>query len=850
SSNVFAANELWINSCPPSADPGATVQFDVYGEWDFPVEPDTLTSLQFGLNYNQEVLDCTGATKGALFSGFGLSNNDLAGDFRVLMNDGTGVGIAPNNGSIATFTCTVVGAAGSSTSVTISGGYADSFVFLVNPGPDEYIDEVTPTITGDCTFNVSLACTDADDDTFAVEGGACGDIDCDDSNAAVHPGAAETCNNVDDDCDGVTDDGIASVPTTCGIGACAATGQSTCQGGQMVDSCTPGTPQAEGPFGNATCSDQVDNDCDGTTDAEDTGCAQQCTPSTEVCDGIDNNCDGSIDEGIAAVRITCGTGICKRGGLKTCVNGSLVDSCTPGTPQTEGPFGNATCSDQIDNDCDGSTDATDSGCVQQCTPSTEICDGLDNDCDGQVDEDITPVPTSCGIGACAKTGQKTCQGGLLVDSCTPGTPQTEGPFGNATCSDQIDNDCDGATDATDSGCAQQCTPSTEICDGLDNDCDGQVDEDITPVPTSCGIGACAKTGQKTCQGGLLVDNCTPGTPSVETCNNVDDDCDGVTDNGIAAVPTTCGIGACAATGESTCQGGQMLDSCTLGQAGTEGPVGNATCSDQIDNDCDGTTDVADTSCVQQCIPSAEVCDGTDNDCDGQVDEDITPVPTNCGIGACAATGQSTCQGGQMVDNCTQGQAGTEGPSGNATCSDQIDNDCDGSTDAADSSCQGTQSGMGQWVGTWFSVKRTLTGKTFSAPDLKFMSDKDVGNGYIHIWSWDPDTKELHYDYYEYIKNEGKWESYTDKLHFFAGTDLKFLFSYFNTDVNLVSAFSGVIEGKVKNGILKSATMKSLGGYYTEVYNDNTLYSTGLQTVTGKMINESRVPVPANVILAH
>jgi hypothetical protein len=180
----------------------------------------------------------------------------------------------------------------------------------------------------------------------------------------------------------------------------------------------------------------------------------------------------------------------------------------------------------------------------------------------------------------------------------------------------------------------------------------------------------------------------------------------------------------------------------------------------------------------------------------------------------------------------------------------MDNDCDGTTDATDSGCQGTQSGMGQWIGTWFSVKGALKGSTFSTPDSKFLVDKVVGNGYIHIWSWDPDTKELHYDHYEYIKSEGKWESYTGKLHFFAGTDLKFLFSYNNTAENFVSAFTGVIEGKVKNGILKSATIKSLGGYYTEVYDDNTMYSTGLQTLTGKMINESKVPVPANVILAH
>jgi hypothetical protein len=75
-----------------------------------------------------------------------------------------------------------------------------------------------------------------------------------------------------------------------------------------------------------------------------------------------------------------------------------------------------------------------------------------------------------------------------------------------------------------------------ICDGLDNNCNLGIDEDFEPYQTTCGVGACASTGEAECTfGGVLTDSCVPGAPSTETCNGVDDNCDGTIDN--AAVPT-------------------------------------------------------------------------------------------------------------------------------------------------------------------------------------------------------------------------------------------------------------------------------------------------------------------------
>jgi len=109
----------------------------------------------------------------------------------------------------------------------------------------------------------------------------------------------------------------------------------------------------------AACFDGQDNDGDGATD-----CA-------------DDDCDGATDG-------SCNTsqpGICATG-TTTCTVGAA--SCVADSgPQTEGPAGNATCSDALDNDCDALTDFFDSDCVAGNTPpgsDVEVCDGTDAVC--------------------------------------------------------------------------------------------------------------------------------------------------------------------------------------------------------------------------------------------------------------------------------------------------------------------------------------------------------------------------------------------------------------------------------------------------------------------------------------
>lgn len=150
---------------------------------------------------------------------------------------------------------------------------------------------------------------DHDGDGDGFDAIACGGHDCDDRWAAVHPGAEEICDGVDQNCDGTIDEG------------CPADGdERACYGGPDdtagVGICTAGVQRAQngvwGPCEGAVlpaeeiCGDGVDSDCNGrgaSRENEDGGC---CVPVEEICNGVDDDCDGAIDEGLVDVWNTCG----------------------------------------------------------------------------------------------------------------------------------------------------------------------------------------------------------------------------------------------------------------------------------------------------------------------------------------------------------------------------------------------------------------------------------------------------------------------------------------------------------------------------------------------------------------
>lgn len=186
--------------------------------------------------------------------------------------------------------------------------------------------------------------------------------DCDDDDSGINPGAVETQDGIDQDCDGKIDDGTPGADDD-GDGYCD---DSVCTDGSLPNDCADGAA-AVSPAASEDFTNGIDDDCDGVVDfgtsdldgdgyAPDGGDCDDSDPArspglTETPDGVDNDCDVTVDEGTTAYDDD-NDGYCELG----CTDGSLAGDCDDTAADTNPAGIEAQAGDFRDNDCDSVVD--------------------------------------------------------------------------------------------------------------------------------------------------------------------------------------------------------------------------------------------------------------------------------------------------------------------------------------------------------------------------------------------------------------------------------------------------------------------------------------------------------------
>ncbi len=455
-------------------------------------------------------------------------------------------------------------------------------------------------------------------------------------------------------------------------------GDSECASDQCVSGLCQSHPNGAGAPNGARCVNTGDcasgvctaGVCQSTPDGRGAGNGAACVMSADCASaycvmGVCSAAQGTMNRPTGASCATdsqCASNRCVEGmcadvldaGTLDAGDGAVTDARNDRPGSDAGDAGDAGDASTVDGGGGTTGDPTMPPRVETVV-NGEICDNtLDDDGDGVVNEDCS------------------CNPGSRMD-CYPGRPDEAGGtrcgWGSMEC----------GADARWGACAGFGRPTTEVCNGVDDNCDGQVDEECE-CPTEGAMRTCyagpagsevrgvCRAGSQRCErdavGRLFWGACeNMVVPDFESCNGVDDDCDGTVDEGC---------------------------SCTLGETrrcygGPDGSAGRGVCRGGTQR-CIPRGDGGSTwgPCSGEVVPSAERCDGADNNCDGVIDETCTCVPgesRSCydglpgteGRGICAA-GRMTCGADGRFGACVGSRAAE-----NERCN-MIDDDCDGEVD--------------------------------------------------------------------------------------------------------------------------------------------------------------------------
>ena len=359
--------------------------------------------------------------------------------------------------------------------------------------------------TGESTINVAgvTTCVDNDGDGYnAVSTSCTSGNDCNDNNPNVYPGNAENCaDGIDNDCDGSADSadsecappGDLSVIRSLPVNAAANTLFTVTLNLNVNEGSTDTVAVEETMPSGCTFQGSSINSMDATTPTwlfDDASLPLPQNPRADTIFIYDVICSSTGTKTFSGQVSTTSTGSIATTGGATIVIGTAtncVDSDGDGAYAISG-----TC--PTGDDCDDSNPA-------RFPNNIEICDNVDNDCDSLRDESITPRQ-------CGTTNVGVCEYG--TQGCSAGAWGT---------------------------CVGSINPGTEVCDasGLDENCNGQSNEGCACTPgatIACYAGTpCA--GTQTCSAAGTWGACSGPPPAAsDTCGDgVDNNCDGVVDNG-------------------------------------------------------------------------------------------------------------------------------------------------------------------------------------------------------------------------------------------------------------------------------------------------------------------------------